>query len=104
MREQEIDRGAMEIRSVARPQDAILTPDLRFTLVETATAKAGTETVTDAVIVNNATMARCTLAMMPTISTAFGPTFLPGSGQLFWGEAIDPMTLSVRATGDSVVS
>jgi len=32
-----LDRGAMEIRSVARPQDAILTPDLCFTLLTPGT-------------------------------------------------------------------
>jgi hypothetical protein len=32
-----LDRGAMEIRSISRPQDAILTPDLRFTMLTPGT-------------------------------------------------------------------
>jgi hypothetical protein len=32
-----LDRGAMEIRTVALPQDAILTPDLRFTMLTPGT-------------------------------------------------------------------
>ncbi len=32
-----LDRGAMEIRSLAQPQDAILTPDLRFTILTPGT-------------------------------------------------------------------
>jgi hypothetical protein len=75
---------------------ANVSPDLRYTLIETASAKAGSEPLNDAIIVNNATMARCTLVMAPTISTSFGPTFLPGGSQLFWADAVDPTTLSAQ--------
>jgi hypothetical protein len=77
-------------------QGFIVSPDLRYTLLETASASIGSQSVHDGIVVNNATMARCTLAMMPTISTGFGPTFLPTGGLVFWGENINAQTLSAE--------
>jgi hypothetical protein len=70
---------------------ALVSPDLRYSLLQTQTGATSAD-VGDAVIIKNDGTGRCALAAGAT-AAQFGAAFLPHSDRVFWADNVNPMTL-----------